>query len=366
MGKIPIYKAINVVDSILDIARETLDPTLFILDGEQPILQPEVRKQILQLVSSYSQWGKVSKVILIGSALTKQYASESDLDVTLIIEPFSEEAYSTARITAGESWDKDFVVGTEHPINIFVRDDYDPSTADQIYDVLSNKWIKQTAVEPIDIDAYMDMFRRYVREIDLTAAELKRDIVDFNKLREFDIDQLNGLKKKAEGKIAEINQDVQRLSAFYKVAHALRKAAFKQELSPEEIKQYQVKNLLPANILYKLLERYQYTRLLSELVKILNDAGGSIDTPDEVDDVEKALKQSESIDPLIDELIGSCSGGSVTLDTRSLSSASVSLTSLINELTTGAAAGSYDVPLGATPQGRKKRRRDKRKDLGIA
>jgi hypothetical protein len=88
-------------------------------------------------------------------------------------------------------------------------------------------------------------------------------------------------------------------------------------------------------VLYKLLERYHYLKLLKELEKVLKAADGDISTAKDVKGVEKAVKA----DGVVEELI--------------------------TELTTAVAAGPYEVPLGATPVGRQQWRKRKKKDQNM-
>jgi len=325
-------------EAITDLPQRNLDSQVFILDGDTPSLNPEIRQQLLDLATTYTQWGKVFDVYLIGSILTKQYTAEADMDVTLLMEPYSRESYRQAREYAGANWDKDFAIGTEHPINMFVRDEWVDDLADQIYDVIGNKWIKHTELKPFSVEDYFKSFEKYVSQIDLVKGELERDIIDLNRLKQFSSEDLDGLRELMQTKLEEIDSDVKQLVGSYKTIHAIRKLSFNKVFTPEEIKEFQIKNRLPANIVYKLLERYHYTKILGSLADVLKQSSGEIDKPSDVDDIELALKgEAQDI-----------------------------LNSVISELTGSGAAGAYEVPLGARPQGqvkaRPKRRKRKKKE----
>jgi len=329
-------------ESIIDLPRKNFDTTVFLTDQAKPSVRPDVRQQILDLASEYSQWGRINEIMLIGSILTKQYNPNTDLDITILMEPFSEESFVAAqtRSAISQSGD-DLLTGTEHPVTVFPRQEWDDSKADQIYDILRDEWIKQTELSSLDVDNYMKSFSDYVHHIDLEKGELERDVIDYNMLQDMGQEDIQGLSNMVTKKIAEIDDSVKKLSGSYKTIHSLRKMAFAKEMTPQEIRDYQVKNKLPANVVYKLLERYHYNRFLQALSKVLKDAGGEIDTPAEVQDVKDVLQKGESatledINNLIDKLA-------------------------INELTGSGAAGAYDVPLGTTPVGRKKQK--KRKEL---
>ena len=64
---------------------------------------------------------------------------------------------------------------------------------------------------------------------------------------------------------------------------AERRAAFDKDMSPDEIRTYGVKNRLPKNVIYKMLEKYHYLKFYKKCKKILEDG---IVTDKEVQDLE--------------------------------------------------------------------------------
>ena len=326
-------------EAIVDIEQKGFAPEIFAIDGGKPSLLPNVRREILQQVANYAQWGKIGDIILIGSILTKRWKDDSDLDITVIMSPFSEESFKAARQYSADHQDLQLLSHTNHPINVFIRNDWNEDLADQIYDVLRDEWVKQTDVKPLEIDKYLSAFDKYVSAIDLQKAELARDLIDYDELSDFAPEDVKGLQTQVQKKIDEIDDSVKKLAAAYKTIHALRNMAFRKEMSPEEIRQFQIKNKLPSNVIYKLLSKYHYTRFLVAINKALKNAGGEIATDADVDDVEQAF----DVESVIDKLLA---GGDAE--------------ELLGEMTTSGAAGAYDVPLGATPQARRKRKSKKR------
>jgi len=318
-------------ESIVDVEKEAHSPNIW-LPGEDLALRPDVRQIILQLSVPFTQWGKITDVFLIGSLTTKQYTDESDLDITLIIEPFSDESLRAAKTAAGTGANLQLLPGTSHPINYYVRQDWDETVADQVYDILGNKWLKQTEIPEVTLNKYMDTFGKIVSAIDLTKAELKRDIVDYEGLSKFTPEQATKLQQMVQKKVDEIDFDVKKLASTYKVVHSLRKMAFRGSMTPEEIKDYHIKNLLPANVVYKLLCKYHYDHFLKAISKVLKQAGEKISTTSDVQAVKSTMMN-------------------------------VSIESAIDEMTTSGAAGAYDVPLGARPQGRRCRVKRKKKRI---
>ena len=107
---------------------------------------------------------------------------------------------------------------------------------------------------------------------------------------------------------------------------------FSRNLTAQEIKKYQCKNLMPANVTFKLLERYGYLQLLRKLDELLDELG-------EVSSVADVVRVKAAFD--VDDLVR----GEVTVE------------SAIDEMTGSGAAGAYDgVPFPGRGVRRKKRK----------
>ena len=91
--------------------------------------------------------------------------------------------------------------------------------------------------------------------------------------------------------IYAVNRDVRHLVGVYALVDADRRAVFHGRTDPEKLRRYHSKNLYPANLLYKLLERYHYMKLLQVLKHILGAAGGQISTVGEVEQIRDELER---------------------------------------------------------------------------
>jgi hypothetical protein len=169
-------------------------------------------------------------------------------------------------------------IGTDHPLQFYVvRGEYDRSRADGLYDLRNDEMILGPYDIEIDLDDYMQRFHDEVEKIDLTKAELKRDIIDydiFNRLKDEDIADL---ENRINEKLKEINDSVEVLISQYNHLSDLRDNAFERDMSPEEIREYGSKNSLPDNVTFKLLERYHYIKFMKELKRMVK-RHGEIDT----------------------------------------------------------------------------------------
>ena len=294
-----IYPKINLnrksfSESIIDIPRKTYAPGVFTkADTPNPELKPSVKKMVLDGIKTFEKFGKVVKYTLIGSILTKQYRADADLDVNILFDiPGSkaeqEKVHDEIREYQGQINGKN-IPGTEHPINYFSI--IDPVTfnkardmADGTFDIDSNKWIKKPEPGTFEPEKYVTDFQKRVSEIDVVKGELVRDMIDYEELKDLtnaDIENLSGLVSK---KLAEIKDSINTLIDIGDKTIADRKDAFSIDMSPDEIRKFGVKNRLPKNVIYKMLEKYHYLKFFKKLKEIMED--GKI-SPDELKSLSK-------------------------------------------------------------------------------
>jgi hypothetical protein len=78
---------------------------------------------------------------------------------------------------------------------------------------------------------------------------------------------------------------------MYDDLDAERRAAFDSDMTPQQIKTFSIKNRLPKNVIYKMLEKYHYLTFLKKCKKIMKD--GRV-TDDEIKSLQKenALMQT--------------------------------------------------------------------------
>ena len=81
------------------------------------------------------------------------------------------------------------IPGTQHPINYYIitdKETYDNQNkkADAVYDIEGNKFIKRPDDFEFNVDDYLADFNKKVQELDVIKGELKRDIIDYNELKE--------------------------------------------------------------------------------------------------------------------------------------------------------------------------------------
>jgi hypothetical protein len=279
-------------ESMIDWTRSSLDPLMFEqIDGEY-LLKPEIVSFLQHIARQIDQdIVSINDYFIKGSILSFQWLENTDVDLLIEIDEISEDDWRRIQDEIDDRFAIE-VSGTNHPLQIYAhRGKYDLRNADGVYHLRGERggWVKGPYNIRVNIDEYMDKFSKTVASIDVNTGELKRDLLDYQIMKELPVSDVKGLEEEIEDKIKDIDNHVQELVGQYKHIKDLRHKAFDKEMTPQEIAKYGRKNALPDNIIHKLLERYYYLYWMRELDHILDD--GAIDTESEVQSVRNALDE---------------------------------------------------------------------------
>ena len=284
-------------ESIIDIPRRTYAPKVFDdADTNNPKIKDSVMKQINTQLKEFESEYPILKTSLIGSILTKRYRNDADLDINVLFDvPTDKQEEERTRLSKKYLSAKNpdniqgkLIPGSEHPINFYFITDkqtYDDQNkkADAVFDMENNKFIKRPENFTFDKNLYLKDFEKKVQELDVIKGELKRDIIDYRELEELEPNEVLNLQDKINIKLDEIEDSIEQIVKVGDGVDADRRAAFDKDMSPDEIQKFGIKNRLPKNVIYKMLEKYHYLKFYKKCQKILDD--GKV-TPDEVDDLE--------------------------------------------------------------------------------
>jgi len=274
------FKQYYITESIIDIPRKDYSRSIFDdYNTKNPKLKPSIKKIIEDQIKEFEKFAPVIKYRLIGSILTKRYRKDADLDVNIFFDvPTEEQEIKLKELRAElKKVNGRFVPGTEHPINYFTIVDGDiykkaNEMADDVYDIVNQQFEKRTKQTPFNLDDYMEEFKTKVQKIDLVKGKLKRDLIDYEELKELDMDDLENLSVKIKEKVKELEEDINTLIAIKAGITFDRQFAFKKkEMEPEEIREYGARNRLPENVVYKMLEKYYYWNFIKKLDEIIGD-----------------------------------------------------------------------------------------------
>lgn len=277
-------------ESILDPIKPTLDPNIFHADANGTmVLNDIVNAQIKSDIEKFNSIVPCVDTNIVGSILTKNYNERSDIDVNIIYDKEDVDPITVNRLMILlRSLNGRLMTGTRHPVNYYLffsnGEDYS-DRFDGIYDFLSNKWIKQPTPTTFKIDKYLNKFIDTISTIDVTTMAIRRDLIDIQELqKELTSDDIKNIKERLQGKVFEVEEKIKSLVASEEIIKKARRAAFNKPLTKDELNRLKSKNLLPENIIFKLLEKYYYLQFINKLNEILGD-GLSMDNVDKLKDI---------------------------------------------------------------------------------
>lgn len=263
-------------ESVLDLSRTSLDSGVFQFpeDGTAPIIHARIKQQIIDGVRMIHLVVPVQDYYVIGSILTPKYNDYSDIDVTCEVEEEISPIAMENLISVLNHINGKLAIGTLHPINFhIVRGMYDQEKAEAIYDIANDRWIKEPDTYRFEVKNILGKFKTELASVDLATAELRRDLIDYDKIKSLSKEDVQNLEFEIEKVLSAIEADVINIVKVYDNARLIRKQAFEKPMSPMEIRKFGIKNNLPENILYKLLERYYYKDLANRLKELLTTTG---------------------------------------------------------------------------------------------
>ena len=265
--------------SIIDIPRKTYAKGVFNdADTDNPKLKPGVVAMIKSQIRKFESKAPVLKYSLIGSILTKRYREDADLDVNVLfdVEPSYRETMRQQLASDLKSVNGKLIPGTKHPINYFIITDpkikeKNDREADGVFDIDANKFSRKPKPITFDPKQYESDFRKKVEEIDVIKGELARDIIDYKELKELTPDDVDGIQKLVKDKLEEIEETIKILVDMGDETVKQRQGAFANPMTPDEIRKFGIKNKLPKNVIYKMLEKYHYSKLYAKCKKVMED-----------------------------------------------------------------------------------------------
>ena len=301
--------------SILDYQKDELCPKIWDRDG---LLHKNIKKFIYDAVKGFfitqdfKGYRDFISHIYIGSSLaTYFYKDDSDLDVKIVIDTDKFKHYNhkyrdqldidimDELIEAGRrsAWLTSLVPSTMHPLDVyfFAESEIDKKYLmkyDSLYNVITNEWVK----EPKHIDgeispSYMlnyarSIAQKYINKISKDIDETKRDSIDFLLLRDYmkgmDKHDLKDMAIDYKNYLNKINDDVEALIEDKQIIKSLRKTAFSKRILNDQLEMMmQSLNYSKGNIIFKLIQRYGYLRILVEISRLFD--GKKVNSDDVVD-----------------------------------------------------------------------------------
>ena len=293
-------------EAVIDIPRQTYAVGVFSNpEDKDPKIKPEIIGQIMKQFTEFKKEYPILDYSLIGSILTKRYRDDADLDINVLFDvPKEKQEEERLRLSQKflsaknpDNIQGKLIPGTRHPINYYFitdKETYDDQNkkADAVFDIGKNKFIKRPEDFEFDPALYVKDFEKKVQEIDVIKGELKRDIIDYKELKGLKTNDVLNLQDKVKDKLEEIEDSIEDIIKIGDMVDAERRKAFDSDMSPEEIRQYGIKNRLPKAVIYKMLEKYHYITFYKYCKKILDDG---VVTDKEIDDLDINEARRKSI-----------------------------------------------------------------------
>ena len=292
------------LEAVIDIPRKGYAPGVFDnANTDSPKIKSKIIGQIMKQFTDFKKEYPILDYSLIGSILTKRYRDDADLDINVLFDvPKEKQEEERLRLSKqflstknADNIQGKLIPGTNHPINYYFITDkatYDDQNkkADAVFDIGKNKFIKRPEDFTFDPSLYVSDFNKKVQEIDVIKGELKRDIIDYKELKGLSANDVLDLQEKIKDKLEEIEDDIQLIIKVGDDIDAERRKAFDTDMSPEEIRQYGIKNRLPKAVIYKMLEKYHYITFYKYCKKILDDG---VVTDKEIENMPEAVATRE-------------------------------------------------------------------------
>ncbi len=243
------------------------------VDGKYTI-KPKLKDEIEDLVYAYIKPQDVKQILIKGSITSRFYRRNADIDVLVQLRDASMD---DAAWEAGKDVFDGYVstVAPPHPLEVYIDSNYDMDRADSVYNITDDTWVKWTPLPQISLSDYMTAFRSWADKLDIQTAELRRDIVDYELLQEIlaniqDAELVRQYMQDLQKKLVEIDEGVAVLADSWQDIHAERAKAFESSLASDgtdAVQKYVSHNLLPGNVVFKLIQRYGYAEILRALSK---------------------------------------------------------------------------------------------------
>lgn len=268
----------KLLESVLDPVHKHLNTQVFDSNGK---IKEDVSDYILENFIEW--WTKlkydqdlIENVIMIGSITGYQYTDSSDIDVNVQVKLDDDEIKELGVLLPNGN----LLPNTQHPVNYYLTNNSSAiENADGAYDLLDDKWIKQTDKEDIKIPySYaLEIAKFFMDGLDQRFSEYERDNHELEIYKSYlDNEDLetnkDEIQQKIELKEQEIKADLDAIHVGHKMLRAFRHEAFDEGYEPDFLINIEMikPNKSINNIVYKLMEQFGYLDKLNKYKELRN------------------------------------------------------------------------------------------------
>lgn len=270
-------------ESLIDFARPGLSPHVWTFENGEYHLSSSASKKILSVLEQVPKnfiLGIAAEIHIVGSITTNLYADDTDVD--LHIAPRNPDRWSEEDVDAVRVWfeqNRDSIggyIGT-HPLEVYIQTNPNQDLLSEgVYDVKSHKWVKGPKVFSEDYNPYDDFsdiadeIRSSAEDADVLLGELKRDVIDYETitatLKKMSVEQRKKFLATLQGKLNEIEQDIEKLVSMKKEWIDARRSS-SEPTSPEQAMEdvEMATKWRNSNAIFKFLSRYRYMKVIKDL-----------------------------------------------------------------------------------------------------
>ena len=308
--------------SILDYQKHELCPEIW--DSEHQ-LKPGVKSFVYKSIEGFfvslniEGYSHCIIDIFIASSLASYfYRDDTDLDVKIVIDieafknyneeyrnySYEEILDNFIRLGRENIWLTATIPGTTHPLDIY----FYPQTElladhlekfDSLYNVGEDEWIKKPtkfgkSISPSHILNYAkERAKKYIEKITGDIDQARRDTIDFLLLKDYmkslSKDDVRRLKVDFENSLEKVNDSIEDLVEDTEILKTLRTRAFLKSNLEEDLEKVMGSiNYSDGNLVFKVMQRYGYMKILVEIYKLIGDDGVQ---PVEVPGIYRVLSQ---------------------------------------------------------------------------
>ena len=272
------FKDFLATESILDPVKKELSSEVWYKNKLKPSLKSFIFKRFETWLATQTS-KPIKGMYVLGSITGYQYAPDADIDVNVVVDITDERVDELGKILPNGH----LAPGTGHPVNYYIGNKVGEwrQTADSIYDVLNNRWLKkQSKTEVSEEDtvtnfkAVAEISRFFIMGMDASISEYDMDVSAYKTFKNYYENTViesekTEIKTMMMQKLFEITADIDGIYIAKHMIHSLRVEAFSGD-APLEVKtEIRTKNTNTSinNLIYKYLEKLDYFDKITSIVE---------------------------------------------------------------------------------------------------
>ena len=263
------------LESVLDPINKIRCPEIF---DKNDMMRPKVRAFINGMVDKFKEHVNfplnIRNIYMIGSSTGYQYSLTSDIDIEIELGIEAKQKWDIIPIVPKGT----FLPGTQKPLNIFILckdESYDFDKAENVYDIINNKWLKKTDKKDLEIpyQYIRDLASFFMNGCDLSISNYEKDVRELDEYIALDPEKQEiSVKEKFEAidrKLIDVKNDVDQMKMAHHVIFAFENEGY--EGNPFKISIQGIDDPDPRysinNLVYKMLDKHGYNEKMLGIVK---------------------------------------------------------------------------------------------------